>query len=152
MNNAETGTSVQRPVVGVGVAIFRHGAAGVEVLLIRRGKPPCEGEWSIPGGKQDWGETVQEAARREVMEETGLEIANLKLIDVVDAVIRAQHGVVSRHLTLVDFRADWASGEARAGDDASDARWVSVAEAPSYITWTETTRIILAGAAMEQAT
>lgn len=151
MNNADAGPSVQRPVVGVGVVVLRTGGAGLEVLLIRRGQPPRAGEWSIPGGKQEWGETVQEAARREVMEETGVEIANLKLIDVVDAIIRAQHGVVARHLTLVDYRADWVSGEPVAGDDASDARWVPLAEAPTYIIWTETTRIIQAGAAMEQS-
>jgi len=149
MNNANAGTSVQRPVVGVGVVVLRNNAT--EVLLIKRGQPPRAGEWSIPGGKQEWGETVQEAARREVMEETGVEIAGLKLIDVVDAVIRAQHGVVSRHLTLVDYRAEWVSGEARPGDDATDARWVPVAEAASYITWTETTRVILAGVAMGQS-
>ena len=138
----------QKPIVGVGVVVFRAGNGGTEVLLIRRGRPPRQGEWSMPGGKQEWGETLHEAAHREIMEETGVTIANLKLVDVVDGLMREPDGTLSRHLTLIDYRADWVAGEPRAGDDAQDARWVPLAELPSYKLWSETTRVILAAAAL----
>lgn len=148
MNDASLPAS-QKPIVGVGVVVLRPGAAGHEVLLIRRGRPPRQGDWSIPGGKQEWGETLHEAAHREIMEETGVTIAGLKLIDVVDGLMRDAGGALERHLTLVDYRADWTDGELRPGDDATDARWVPLADLPAYKLWSETIRIILAGAALE---
>ena len=149
MNDAPTADL--KPIVGVGVVVLKTGGAGPEVLLIRRGRPPRQGDWSIPGGKQEWGETLHEAAHREIMEETGVSIANLRLIDVVDGLMRDADGALERHLTLVDYRADWVSGVTRAGDDALDARWVPISELPQYKLWSETTRIILAGLAMGAA-
>lgn len=138
----------QRPSIGVGAVVVRRIAGRAEVLLIRRGCPPRAGEWSIPGGRQEWGETVRETAAREVLEETGIVICRMRLLDVVDGISRS-HGSVTGHWTLVDFRADWASGEPRPGDDASDARWVSVDELGAYGLWTETQRIIAAALALD---
>lgn len=138
----------QRPSIGVGAVVIKKGLAGPEVLLIRRGKPPRAGEWSIPGGRQEWGETIRETAAREVLEETGITVANLRLLDVVDGISRSA-GVVTGHWTLVDFRADWAGGEPRAGDDAIDAKWVSVDDLPAHGLWSETQRIIAAGLALD---
>ena len=73
-----------RPICGVGIVVFHQ----QKVLLIRRGKPPRQGEWSIPGGKQKLGETFQQAARREVQEETGLKLGPLMLVDVVDSIFK----------------------------------------------------------------
>ena len=153
MKNAPTASSPEtlRPIVGVGVVVLRPAAAGLEVLLIRRGKPPRQGEWSIPGGKQEWGETLHEAAHREIMEETGVAIADLKLIDVVDGLMRDGQNTLTRHLTLIDYRASWLSGEVRPGDDAADARWVPLADLARYNLWSETMRVILAGANMGEA-
>jgi ADP-ribose pyrophosphatase YjhB (NUDIX family) len=137
-----------RPVVGVGIVIVREVAGTPEVLLIRRGRPPGEGLWNMPGGKQELGETVREAAAREAREETGVEISGLRLIDVVDAFARQSDGAIEHHWTLVDFRADWAGGEVAAGDDAADARWVPLADLDRYGLWAETLRVIRAGAAM----
>lgn len=148
MNNAPD-PSIRKPTVGVGVVVFRAGQTGLEVLLIKRGKPPRQGEWSMPGGKQEWGETLHQAAHREVLEETGVTITDLKLVDVVDGLFRESGGSVTNHLTLVDYRAVWVSGEARAGDDATEARWVPVSDLGPYKLWSETTRVILAGAAIE---
>ncbi|MBL8645457.1 MAG: NUDIX hydrolase [Rhodospirillaceae bacterium] len=134
----------QKPVVGVGVVIVK----GADVLLIRRGQPPREGEWSIPGGHQELGETVRETAVREVLEETGLTIANLRLVDVVDAFGKHPDGSLGTQWTLVDFRADWVSGEPKAGGDAAEAKWVPVARIGSLGLWTETVRVITAAAAM----
>ena len=131
------------PVVGVGVVVLK----GDEVLLIRRGRPPKQGEWSIPGGRQEFGETVRECALREVLEETGITCANPRLVDVVDLIRPEGKG----HWTLVDFAADWAAGEPVAGDDAAEAKWVPAAELANLGLWTETIRIIRAAIAMKAA-
>jgi len=143
-----TEPSVQRPSIGVGAVVLRNGPQGAEVLLIRRAKPPRAGEWSIPGGHQEWGETVRETAAREVLEETGVAVSGLRLIDVVDAITRAG-GRVTGHWTLVDVRADWAAGEPHPGDDASEAKWVPVSDLDRYGLWRETHRIIAAAVALD---
>jgi len=91
----------ERPLVGIGVVVL--GARGV--LMIKRGKAPRKGQWSLPGGAQELGETVSEAARREVMEETGLTIGILGLVDVVDSIRRDDAGKIQYHYTLVEFLA-----------------------------------------------
>jgi ADP-ribose pyrophosphatase YjhB (NUDIX family) len=133
-----------RPFVGVGVVVLR----GDEVLLAQRGKQPRRGQWSLPGGMQEVGETVHEAARREVMEETGVEIEIVGLIDVVDTIRRDTEGRVELHYTLVDYAALWRGGEARPGDDAMGVKWVAVAEVPSLGLWSETVRVIQRAAEM----
>ncbi|MGE3334087.1 MAG: NUDIX hydrolase [Rhodospirillaceae bacterium] len=138
----------ERPSVGIGTVVLKRTGAGPEVLLIRRGKPPRMGEWSIPGGRQEWGETIRETAVREVQEETGITAINLRLIDVVDGITRSA-GAVTGHWTLVDFRADWGGGEPQAGDDATDAKWVPVSALPTYGLWSETQRIIDAALALD---
>jgi ADP-ribose pyrophosphatase YjhB (NUDIX family) len=130
------------------VVVLRAGDTGPQVLLIRRGQPPKQGEWSIPGGRQEVGETVRETAAREVREETGVAIADLELIDVVDLVHRDDTGGISGHWTLVDFRARWTAGDVTADSDAADARWVALDALHGYDLWHETTRIIHAAAAM----
>ncbi len=139
----------RKPAIGVGAVVLRTTSAGVEVLLIRRGKPPRQGEWSIPGGRQEWGETVRETAVREIAEETGVRVANLRLLDVVDGISRANDAVTG-HWTLVDFRADWTGGDPRPGDDADDAKWVAAADLQSYGLWAETQRIIAAAIALDE--
>ena len=133
-----------RPFVGVGVVVLRGG----EVLLIQRGKPPRRGEWSLPGGMQELGETVREAGLREVLEETGIEIEIVGLVDVFDAVRHDAEGRVRTHYTLVDFAARWRSGEARPGDDAMAVRWVPLDEVASLGLWSETVRAIRQAAAL----
>ena len=127
-----------RPFVGVGVVVLR----GEQVLLIRRGKPPRLGGWSLPGGAQEVGETVHEAARREVMEETGVDIEVLGLVDVVDSIRKDGDGRVIQHYTLVDLCAAWRAGEPKAGGDAMAAAWMPLAEISTLGLWTETDRII----------
>ena len=128
----------RRPIVGIGVVVFR----GDEVLLIKRGKPPVSDRWSIPGGAQEIGETVREAALREVSEETGIEIEIVGLIDVVDGITRDAEGRAKYHYTLVDFAALWVSGEARAASDAAAARWVHRDAVAGLELWEETRRIV----------
>lgn len=122
----------RRPVPCVGAIVWR----GEEVLLIRRGKPPRMGEWSIPGGRMEFGEMMRFACVREVMEETGCEIEIAGLCDVLDSASEGFHAV------LIDFNARWVSGEPAAGDDALEARFVSFADIKKYVTWPATLRVI----------
>ncbi len=137
-----------RPYVGVGIVVFR----GDEVLLVERAKPPIRNRWSIPGGAQEIGETVHEAALRELMEETGLEADIIGLIDVVDSITRDQDSRIRFHYTLVDFAAEWRSGEAAAADDVGAVRWVPLADLEAMGLWTETVRIIRRGQSMRLPT
>ncbi len=131
-----------RPLVGVGAAIWHDN----KILLARRGKSPKRGEWSLPGGAQELGETIMEALIREVREETGLTIEVVALIDVIDAIIPDKEGKIRNHYTLVDFAARWVAGEARPGDDVVDVHWVTIDELSDYNLWKETKRVILESA------
>lgn len=113
------------------------------VLLIRRAKPPRQGEWSLPGGLQKLGETVFEAARREVAEETGVVIRPLAVIDVIDLIDRERYDQrVRYHYTLIDIIAAWVAGEAAAGADATEVQWADRAAVRRLVAWSETVRIV----------
>jgi 8-oxo-dGTP diphosphatase len=137
----------QRPFVGVGAVVFR----GDEVLLVRRGKPPREGQWSIPGGIQLTGETVSEAARREVREETGLEVEIGDVVAVIDSIARDAVGAIEYHYTLVDLLAEWRAGEAVAGDDAAEVAWAAPDRLEPFQLWHETVRVIQLAATRRSA-
>lgn len=127
------------PLVGVGAVVLH----GDRVLLVRRANPPRAGEWSLPGGLQHLGETVAEAACREVREETGVDIRVLGVVDVVDLIEYDDAGAKVRyHYTLVEVVAVWRHGEAIAGEDAADAAWVDLDQLASIAMWSETIRII----------
>jgi 8-oxo-dGTP diphosphatase len=133
-------SSGSSPIVAAGAVIWRED----DVLIIKRGTPPRRHEWSIPGGKVEWGETVEDAVRREVREETGLAIEIVALAGVVDALIHDESGSVTRHYVLVDFAARAVSGELRAADDVVEAYWVPFDRLDDYPMWEETRRIIAA--------
>lgn len=127
------------PAPTVGVVCLR----GDEVLLIKRGTPPRLNQWSLPGGRLEWGETTAVAALRELKEETGVDAELLGLIDVIDGVFPARPGgEITRHYVLIDYAARWTGGEPVAGDDAADARFVSREEAMALVEWEETRRVI----------
>lgn len=127
-----------RPIVGVGAIVWRED----KVLLVRRAKAPRMGAWSIPGGAQKAGETVYEAACREVREETSLTIRVLGLVDVVDSIRHDEQGRVQFHYTLVDVHAEWETGDPRADTDVSEAAWYSREALPALGMWKETVRVI----------
>ncbi|MCC7048904.1 MAG: NUDIX hydrolase [Alphaproteobacteria bacterium] len=133
-----------RPMVGIGVVVFRAD----KVLLIRRGKPPRLGQWSLPGGLQELGETVFQAAVREVREECAVAIEPLSIIDIVDAITPDADGRVRFHYTLVEVLAEWRAGEPVAGDDAMDAAWIDPASIEGLGMWEQATRIIAKGRTM----
>jgi 8-oxo-dGTP diphosphatase len=121
------------PIPAVGVVCLR----GDEVLLIRRGQEPRLGEWSLPGGRIEFGERAEDAALRELFEETGVTAELAGLVDVVDGFFG------DRHYVLIDYAARWAAGEPVAGDDAAEARFMPLQEALVAVDWHETRRIIL---------
>ena len=126
--------SLPAPTPCVGVVCLR----GHEVLLIRRGRPPRQGEWSLPGGRIEPGERTEEAALRELREETGVEAEVTGLLDVVDGIFPE----AGRHYVLIDYAARWLSGEPVAGDDALEARFVGLDQVEALVQWDETRRVI----------
>lgn len=124
--------------MAVGVVVFK----GDSVLLIRRGKAPRAGEWSLPGGSQNVGETVRETATREVLEETGVEIREPHFLEVIDAIIPDDEGRVRFHYTLIDFQAEWRSGDPVAADDATSAEWISLDGLEKLNLWDKTVTVI----------
>ncbi len=122
--------------IGVGAVVFR----GEGVLLVKRGRPPFKGHWSIPGGGLEFGERLEDAARREVMEETGLEIKICGLIGVFEA-MPEDVGQLT-HTVMVDYVADWVAGEPIAADDAAEAAFFAFDEARKQLSWDETRRAV----------
>jgi 8-oxo-dGTP diphosphatase len=127
-----------RPIVGIGIAVLRPDA----VLLVRRGRPPNIGAWSLPGGAQELGETAEDAARRELLEETGLAVGPLHLAANVDSIAHDGAGRVQFHYTILDFAARWEGGEPRAGSDVSDAVWARLDRLDDFALWSEAIRVI----------
>ena len=127
-----------RPIVGIGVAVLK----GDSVLLVRRGKPPNLGDWTLPGGAQELGETTEEAARRELLEEAGVEVGALTLAATVDTIRRDAAGRVQFHYTIIDYAGRWETGEPRADSDATEAVWAPLDRLDDYRLWSEAVRVI----------
>ena len=117
-----------RPIVGVGAVIVHKGRA----LIVRRSTEPLKGEWSIPGGVLELGETLRQGAMREAREETGLEVEAGDVLEVVDRIVTDPDGRTRYHFVLVDFLCRKVSGEPRAGDDAAEIRWITLDELDGF--------------------
>lgn len=116
--------STCRPVVAVGAVVMENG----RVLLVRRKNPPSEGLWAIPGGKQRWGETLQQTAEREVLEETGVRIKAGKIVHTFEVLDHDAGGSLLFHYIIIDVTGKYISGRLHAGDDALEARWFARGE------------------------
>lgn len=117
-----------RPIVGVGGVVIRDG----HVLLIRRARPPLQGEWSIPGGGLDVGETIAQGVRRELIEETGIDVRVLDHIETFERIMLDDAGKVQYHYVILDYLCEPTGGELRAGGDVSDAAWVGKQQLANY--------------------
>lgn len=109
----------EQPLVGVGAIVFR----GEEVLLVQRGQEPAKGEWSLPGGLVEVGESLEAAVQREIFEETGLTVRVLGVAAVVERIYRDERHRPAYHYVLVDFVCEYLSGELRASSDVTAARY-----------------------------
>ena len=137
-----------RPMVGVGAVVWRD----ERVLLIKRSKPPREGQWSLPGGAQHLGETLREAVAREILEETGLALSDVRLLTTLDLIDRDADGRVRHHYTLVDFTAEAPIGGPVAGDDAAAVAGFGVEQLAALGLWSETMRVILEATSLRHKT
>lgn len=117
-----------QPIVGVSFLVFKDN----EVLLVRRGHEPRKGCWSLPGGTVELGETVREAAIREIREECGIEIEIEKTLGVLDRIFRDAEGRIQYHFVLIELLARHKSGALRAASDIDAAEWVDVSELEKY--------------------
>jgi 8-oxo-dGTP diphosphatase len=129
------------PLVGVGAVIIENG----RVLLVKRGHPPLAGEWSIPGGVLEVGETLREAAVREAQEETCLTVQPSELLGVYDRVLRDDAGRILYHFVLIDFLCQVAKGKAKAADDADEVRWFTPTEASELGLAEDTAEVVRLG-------
>jgi len=118
----------KRPILGVGAII----ESGGRVLLVERGQEPLKGTWTLPGGVVEVGERLEDAIRREVLEETGLETEPLEVAEVYQRILPGQDGRVEYHYVLIDYLCRVTGGELRAASDASRAEWVSLSELRAY--------------------
>jgi len=117
-----------RPIVGVGAVIVHEG----RVLLVKRGSPPLEGQWSLPGGVVELGETLRAAAEREAREEAGLVVEAGEVLEVLDRIIPGENGKPQYHYVLIDFLCRVTGGELRAGGDAAGVAWAREEELGKY--------------------
>ena len=117
-----------RPIVGVGAVIIQSG----RVVLVKRGSPPLLGQWSLPGGVVELGETLRSAAEREAREETGLIVQAGKVLEILDRIIPGEHGRAQYHYVLIDFLCHVTGGELLAGEDAMDAAWADENELQKF--------------------
>jgi 8-oxo-dGTP diphosphatase len=129
------------PLVGVGAVIVQDN----RVLLIRRGQPPLLGEWSLPGGVLECGETLREAVVREGREETGLLVEPGEMLGVYERVIRGDDGRVRYHYVLIDFLCRPNTGTLGAGSDAAEAGWFTAKELPGLNLPADTLEVIQRG-------
>ena len=112
------------PFCAVGAIVLEKGA----LLMVKRDREPAKGQWSLPGGRVEVGETLREALVREVREETGIDVEIDGLIGVAERIVRDDDGEIAFHYVILDFVCNARSTDLTAGDDAAEARWVPVGE------------------------
>ena len=117
-----------QPIVGIGAVIINEG----KIALIKRGSEPSKGKWTIPGGLVELGETLEQSVIRETKEETGLDVENPRLIDVVSNVDLDEKGKVKYHYVIIDYLVHVKNGTAKASSDAEELRWVPFEEVEDY--------------------
>jgi len=120
------------PLLGVGALIFTSSGRRGPILLVERGGHPLKGYWSLPGGLVETGEKLEDAVRREILEETGLRIEPVSRFEIFERIMLDASGRAEYHYVLADYICKVVGGTLRAGDDVSRAEWVRRAELGNY--------------------
>ena len=128
MPDASSRRYPERPILGVGAIVIESG----RVLLVERGREPLKGYWSIPGGVVEVGEKLLDGVRREALEETGLQVDPVRVVEIFERIMPDAAGVAEYHYVLIDYFCRVAGGALQAGDDVSEVRWVERACLPQY--------------------
>jgi 8-oxo-dGTP diphosphatase len=128
----------ERPIIAVGGVVIYDS----RVLLIRRGQPPLEGRWSIPGGILEIGETIAEGIEREMREETSVQVRVRDLIEIYEKVLRDEEERPQYHFVILDYVCEFVEGTAEAGGDVSEVMWASEQELESLMLTTAANRVI----------
>lgn len=126
------------PIVGIGVVIIHND----KVLLVRRANPPLKGLWTLPGGKQKFGETIFECATREIQEETGLLCRPIEILTALDIIIPHTVANAEMHYTVIEVLAEYIEGEAKAASDAIDVLWATMPEIETLCPHSDVPRIV----------
>lgn len=132
----------EHPLVGVGALIFTRSGLHGPILLVERAGEPLKGYWSLPGGLVETGESLDDAVRREVLEETGLRVEPVRRFDIFERIMRDAEGKAEYHYILVDYVCEVTGGDLRAGTDVSRALWVAREDVAGY-RMTEGTREVI---------
>jgi 8-oxo-dGTP diphosphatase len=122
----------KHPLLGVGALIFTSSGRRGPILLVERGGHPLKGYWSLPGGLVETGEKLEDAVRREILEETGLRIEPVSRFEIFERIMLDASGRAEYHYVLADYICKVVGGTLRAGDDVSRAEWVRRAELGNY--------------------
>ncbi len=135
----------QLPMVAVHALVLKEG----RMLLVKRSKEPGKGKWSIPGGRIELGETIHEAAKREMLEECSIEIEIERVLDVADSIIRDEEGRVQYHFAIIYLLARYKAGDVKAQSDAEDARWVTTNELAELVVNPQLHAVIMRAASLQ---
>ncbi|MFI5125752.1 MAG: NUDIX hydrolase [Candidatus Acidiferrales bacterium] len=141
---AENREYPERPVIAVGGVVV----SGARALLIRRAQPPLEGRWSIPGGLLELGETIAQGIERELMEEAGVQVRALELIEIYEKVLRLPNQPPQYHFVILDYLCEFLGGNALAGSDVTDVAWSTEDELDRFNLTTEAKRVVKRAFAM----
>ena len=141
---AENREYPERPVVAVGGVVV----SDARVLLVRRAQPPLEGRWSIPGGILELGETIAQAIERELMEEAGVQVSPLELIEIYEKVLRLPNQPPQYHFVILDYLCELKDGNAQPGSDVTEVAWSAEEELDRFNLTTEAKRIVKRAFAM----
>ncbi len=119
---------LRQPQIGVGAVVIHKN----RVLLVKRKNPPAENLWAIPGGKLQFGETLRQAAEREILEETGVLIKAGEIVHTFEIIDRDAEGQIRYHYIIIDLSGEYISGDPSPDDDALEARWISKEELKNF--------------------
>jgi ADP-ribose pyrophosphatase YjhB (NUDIX family) len=136
------------PLIGVGALIHR----GDEIVVVKRENEPAKGLWSIPGGLLELGERVYDGVKREVMEETGLDVDIDRLLDVIDNIVYDDDGKICYHYVLIDYLCSLSHGDLKAATDVKEAQWIKLKDVNRLPTTKTLKRLLVKANLMEEIT